>query len=430
MASAVAAWAGAESIIVQAVYSPKRQQLLTSDRILKVLFRLRFTQLLRRLGLRVPWSYEEIEHEWFGGLHLHWDQKDVERAFNLATRIRGLNWVLGEQRNTTGLPRLPGIGRRGGYSEFHRVYWFGSRMASLLGSTGAEDLINRVVTNDPDANEEATAIHLLRAGQLEIELEIAPGVKVGTRDRRPDFRIRKEQDRWVYVEVTKLHNSNASSRVHDLLSRIVDRMMAVERPFLLEIILNREPTPEEEETILNEAVGASNCSNEHRARVTDIASILVKSGDPRVVIPSLTPDDDRPRMAISRALIGPGRANRQVMARVPFADPRAEDILSHEAKQLPQKECGLVMVNVNSQPTAFESWSNRVPERFTPRQHTRVAGVILFMHATSLSDNGLIWLPHVKLIHNPHAAVPLPSWITETVTAIREETLRLTGRPD
>ncbi len=88
------------------------------------------------------------------------------------------------------------------------------------------------------------------------------------------------------------------------------------------------------------------------------------------------------------------------------------------------------MANVNLQPSAFESWGERIPERFRGGQHTRVAAVILFMHATTGSEHGLVWVPYVKVIPNPYAAVPLPTWITERVARIRENTRRLTGRPD
>jgi hypothetical protein len=113
-----------------------------------------------------------------------------------------------------------------------------------------------------------------------------------------------------------------------------------------------------------------------------------------------------------------GQPNRQVLARIPFQDQRAEDVLRSEAVQLPKNECGIVMVNVNQQPSAFESWSKRVPERFTAGQHTRVAAVILFMHSTTVNDNGLVWLPVIKLLLNPHAKIHLPSWIIDTVKNI------------
>src|SRR2546428_5776375 len=122
--------------------------------IVKVLFRLRLTALLRGFGIRLPWILEEIEQEWFGGLHLNWDRNDLQVAFDVATRIRGLRWVLGEQHDTTLFSPFPGIGRRGGYSEFLRVYWFGIRMASIAGATGADDLMRRIIAGDPDASEE------------------------------------------------------------------------------------------------------------------------------------------------------------------------------------------------------------------------------------------------------------------------------------
>lgn len=399
-------------------------------RIANWLFHARLSPLLRKLGLPVPWTFEEIQQEWFGGPHLHWDPEDVESAFNLATRVRGHKWVAGEIRNTIPFAAFPGIGRRGGYSEFLRVYWFGKRLASIVGAVGAEDLIARVVSDDAAAGEDATAIHLLRLKRPETKLEIAPDVKVGTSDRKPDFRIREGQGPWVYVEVTKLHSSTASIRVHELLDRLADQVMAVQRPFLIELLLNREPTASEEEELLTKARCACESTDECRVTLTDVGSILVKSGNPAVLVPSLIPDDARPRTALSKVIVGPAQPNRQILARVPFADQRAEDILRYEARQLPKGQCGLLMVNVNSQPSAFESWGERIPQRFSPEQHTRVAGVILFMHATSPTDRGLAWIPYVKLLANPHAAVPLPAWITDAVNEIRAGARRITARPD
>src|SRR2546430_15508928 len=106
------------------------------DFLARVLFRLRLSGLLRRLWARVPWTFEEIEREWFGSAHLPWDRADVEVAFNLATKLRGLAWVLGPERDMRPFAAFPDIGPRGGYSEFLRVYWFGKRMASIVGASG------------------------------------------------------------------------------------------------------------------------------------------------------------------------------------------------------------------------------------------------------------------------------------------------------
>jgi hypothetical protein len=378
----------------------------------------------------VPWTFEEIQRAWFGGVPLNWERAPVEAAFNQATRMRGYVWVVGPKRDLAPFAAFPGIGPHGGYQEFLRVYWFGKRMASIAGTIGSEELIRRVIDGNPDADEEATAIDLLRSKHPETELEVEPGVKVGTHDRKPDFRIRKHGEPWVYAEVTRLHSSAASIRVHQLLARLCQAVMCVQHPFVLEVLLNREPTDSEEQDILNDARKACVAPNELRIDVGDFASVLVKAGNASVVVPSIIPNDNRPRMALSQAVIGPGQPNRQIVLRIPFADERAEDILAREAKQLPRGQCGLLMVNVNSQPGAFESWGKRVPQRFTPGQHTRIAGVTLFMHATYLTEQGLMWLPFVKLITNPHAVIPLPGWIASTIDEIRHTTRQLTGRPD
>ncbi len=202
---------------------------------------------------------------------------------------------------------FPDIGPRGGYSEFLRVYWFGARMASIVNAPGADDLIARVIAGDVDGDEEATAIHLLRSRHPEADLEIEPGVKVGARERKPDFRVRGDAGPWVYVEVTRLHQSAASARVHALLARLVDQVMAVSRPFVLELLLNREPAEAEEETLVIEARRACEAADGHRIDIGDVGSVLVKSGNAAVIVPSLTPNDARPRMAISKAVVGPGQ---------------------------------------------------------------------------------------------------------------------------
>jgi len=132
-------------------------------------------------------------------------------------------------------------------------------------------------------------------------------------------------------------------------------------------------------------------------------------------------------MSAAKSIVGPDQPNRQIVVRAPFADERAEDVMTSEAKQLPKSNPGLIMVDVAKQPSAFESWSELVPQRFMPRLHTRVGGVLLFMFAMSPSADGILWLPYLKLIENPHAAKPLPHWIPEVINEKREGSRRARG---
>ena len=371
----------------------------------------------------MPWTFDEIESEWLGGEHLQLPPEDVVRAFDVAEQARGREWVL----STTSIRRG---GRLWGFAPFLRVYAFGKRMQAVAGAPGVDALLKRLLQDDAAAESELTAIYLLRSRRPETEFEVGPEVTVGDRHRRPDFRIRSGTGPWTYIEVTQLNRSVASVRTQDVLRRIAGSVISILQPFLLEIVFWRDPTEGEENELVRQACEACQAADGDRREIGDLASLMVKSGDPAVVTPSILPEDDGTRMSLAQSIVGPGQPNRQILVRAPFADQRAKDILIDEAKQLPKDESGLVMVDVTGQPTAFESWAELVPLRFTPAQHTRVSGVLLFMTATTVATQGMIWLPYLKLIPNPHACIPLPVWITEVVEETRAESRRLTGRPD
>lgn len=256
------------------------------------------------------WTFDEISRDWFGGTYLSdWDAADVERAFTLAEEVRGRDWVLGAECGLDGMV-LPGIGNRGGFSQFHRVYWFGTRMRAIVGVPGAASLRDRLVAGDAAAESELTAIHLLRSRHPDTEGEIAPAVTVGNRVRRPDFMIRQRNGVWAYVEVTQLARSGPSSRLHRLLERVAARLIAVPRPFLLEIVFWREPTEAEEDEVFVHAAAAAESADGRPRDIGGCATILVKAGEPATVVPSVLPGDTRPRMVLSSSIVGPGQPNR------------------------------------------------------------------------------------------------------------------------
>ncbi|MGO9591547.1 MAG: hypothetical protein ACLP3K_16075 [Candidatus Acidiferrales bacterium] len=371
----------------------------------------------------MPWTIDEIERDWLGGEHVQLPPDDVVRAFAFAEQSRGREWVL----STTS---IPGGGRQWGFASFLRVYAFGKRIQAVTGAPGADALLGRLLQNDAAAESELTAIYLLRSRRSDTVVEIGPEIAVGDRHRRPDFRIRNTVGPWTYVEATQLNRSVASARTQDVLRRIAGHVISIPQPFLLEVVFWRDPTEGEEDELVRRAFEACQAADGYRQDIGDLASLMVKSGDPAVIIPSILPKDDGTRMSFAQSIVGPDQPNRQIVVRAPFADQRAEDILTAEARQLPRDESGLVMVDVSRQPTAFESWAELVPRRFTPVQHTRVGGVLLFMTATTVTQQGLTWLPYMKLIPNPHARISLPAWIAEVVQEIRADSRRLTGRPD
>jgi hypothetical protein len=61
----------------------------------------------------------EINVQWFGG-EVTGLPDDAPEAFDVAERIRGLEWVLGRDFDFGGM-KLPGVGVRGGYNECLRM---------------------------------------------------------------------------------------------------------------------------------------------------------------------------------------------------------------------------------------------------------------------------------------------------------------------
>lgn len=356
----------------------------------------------------MAWTLEEARNHWLGGQNALPLPEDLIATITVAEQARGREWVLA--------------------SPLGQVYSFGKRlqtiehfMQAVTGAPGADELKTSVLEEVVGAESELEAAHLLRSRRAETEIEFGPSIVVGTRNRKPDFRIRQKAEAWTFVEVTQLNDSTASESTQAAIERIASQVVAIQQPFILEIIFWRDPLDGEEDDLVQRACVACRLAAGERHDVGDLASLIAKSGDTTVFIPSITPDDNKARMSIARSIGGPGEPNRQIMVRVPFADQRAESALTHEAKQLPKDQPGLVMVDVRRQMTAFESWSQLIPHRFTPSQHTRVGGVLMFANTTAVTQFGAKLVTLLRLIPNPHARFPLPAWINEVVTEVRAD---------
>jgi hypothetical protein len=123
------------------------------------------------------------------------------------------------------------------------------------------------------------------------------------------------------LEATQLNRSEVSERTSEVLRRISSQVMSILQPFILELIFWRDPSEGEENSLILQVRQACQAVDGTRHDIGDLASLLVKSGDAGVVIPSILPEDDRTRMSMSISTVGPGQP---IVARVPFADQRAE----------------------------------------------------------------------------------------------------------
>lgn len=369
----------------------------------------------------MPWTTDEIWKNWLGGSRVSLNIFEIVRAFNHVEEILGREWVdacrwhLGQMEQ--------------GAAVTLRVAMIGKELMSVAGAGGLADLVERLRAGDTAAASELTAAYLLTSGREDTtEIEFAPVVDVDGGPRVPDFRIRTESDPWTYVEVSRALDSDASEQARALLHRLSAGGLTIARSFALEVVLWRDPTPDDERRLIEHIAVLAQRDGVVREDVNGLASLFLNHSAPAEIIPQ--PADGQPRAAYAAVVGGGSQPQRQITVRLPFVDQRAETILTAEARQLPRGGPGLVIVDVRRQPTALDAWEPLVLRRFGPTQHTRVSGISMFMPSMITTDAGYTIRPLIKLITNPHASTALPSWIIAAIDEIRAENRRLMQRPD
>jgi hypothetical protein len=188
----------------------------------------------------MSWNYDEIAQEWLGGSVIAVPPEEVVAAFDRCEQAFGRDWI-SQSRGTIV-----------GASPTLHIVTMGQRLASLAGVGATEQLLEKLTRRESSAAAELHAIHLLRSTER-TSLELFPKAIVGGREREPDFRIRRDDDLWVYAEVTHTDISEAYERAHVVLDTLSAVIESITRPFDLEVFLRREPTDAE----VNEALPGS-----------------------------------------------------------------------------------------------------------------------------------------------------------------------------
>jgi hypothetical protein len=374
----------------------------------------------------MSWTFEEIEREWLAGSKIAVDPPDVVAAFDRCERALGREWI--ETAHKGGI--LGAIGPVTGSAPTLCVVSMGLNLASLDAVPDGQRLVDKLRSGDSSAHAELKAIHLLRRGNKTV-VELEPTIRYT--NRKCDFRIRRDGESWVWVEVTRPDTSDAQSRVEMILRSVCDSVVSVQKPFTLELFFRREPSDDEISNVL--AAASRVCSAEPvvtetmREEMPDGMGLLILNQHP---IGQVVVDDhgeaNIPRIGMARAIVGQGEPNRHVAVRMPYADQRAERFLTSEARQLPTDGLGLVMVDMAQAPGGFRSWEPAIRRRFQPAQHTRVGAVCLFSSGLVPTDRGETSLFETRLIVNQHAKRALPAWICTTIEAGGREFQVLTQR--
>jgi hypothetical protein len=354
----------------------------------------------------MTYTWQEIEQDWLGGSSgLAASPDEVVTAFNMVAGLFGREWVEAS-RTRNGVVS-------GGTSFVLRIVILARLLATLDGVPNATRLVDKVREGNPDARAELIAIYLLRSGNPDISVEVEPEVRVGARDRKPDFRSRLSDEPWAYVEVTNPNSSEAQEDVSRGLEKLTSLVYKCSGSFALEVFLTREPIASELDLIATEIMEGHRSAGQSEVELpSGLGTLFWNQQPPGAVVMDDHGQPYTPRLSRAAVVAG-AHEHRHIAVRWPFTDTRAETFIRHEARQLPTDAPGLIMIYVSGNVGAIKAWRTLIERRLQPNLHTRVSAVCLFQTGQVLTEEGEDWRIECKIIPNPHARFPLPSWIID-----------------
>jgi hypothetical protein len=354
----------------------------------------------------MPWTWDEINRDWLGGDCLAVSADQAMDGFNRTERVLGRDWIESRHRGVGAILTLP-------------VVIAGQVLGSLEGVLGADKLLERLrhPTEAASAWSEARAIHLLRTSRPEATVELYPAVKVGKSQKHPDFRVRHQEKDWTYAEVAQPDVSQEHDQVANMLQELTHIVREVKKSFALEVFLRRQPLAHEKKALARRIPEFCSLDQDRSEALPNHLGLLLlnKSTPGTIVVQSYAGEEECPRLGSSTVIGGGDEPHRHISVRIAYADSRAKRFLSNEAKQLPKDHPGLIMIDMTHAISGLSSWEPLLRRCLQPTQRTRVGGISLFFGAQMLTDKGLAWVVSKKLLVNPHACLPLASWIVEAL---------------
>lgn len=348
------------------------------------------------------WTIERIEREW-GPVATVLPEIFVN-SFDRVDKILGADWIEATRQALMGQIRTPG--------SVLAVVSMGGRLTVTDVLTGAGKLIARLQARDPTAEAELTAMYILHCRDRRAPIDYEPD---GPNGRKCDFRIRNNSSDWTYVEVTRPDVSEVRERLTATLNAAASVITEIKREFTFEIFFKREPVEDELAALLPRIKQVCESGQPLRQEIDDLATLVFRQGSSGVITPEVDTGPDVPKLAVAAVSFGPNQPKRQVIARIAYADGRADKFLTDKAAQLPKDYPGLIMVDASAEPTVFVSWGTMLARRFQPGIHTRVSGLCLFAPYHLTVKDSIIWAPAAKLHINPNARIALPKWIRQAL---------------
>ena len=338
-------------------------------------------------------SRSEIEERWLGHLLPENEAESILQSFNRVEEILGRAWLEAAKR--------PGVR---GPSLLLSMYCLGDQLSVLARATGAEKLVQRLQAREPAALSELHSIALCADGN-DIEIEIEPLALVGGSGKVPDFRFRRASEDWVWVEVTEPSFSESQKIAQTVAESLGDLFTDIPERVEVQSRFRSEPSEADLTTVRTVAGHAG------MDQTIDRPNFIIHT---RAATPFFTPigNDEHGRPISARLLFRVNGESRAVLSvRVPYTDLRGQQVIDAEARQLPKEGPGLICIA-----TRYAGyWRSLIERSFSPRIRRRISGVLLFDTGLLPCDHGIELQTAGRLLRNPHARVPLPSWLADSL---------------
>lgn len=357
----------------------------------------------------MPWTFQQIAETWLGApaAAIGFTEDELVATFDAVERLFGRAW-LDDRRARGSWGAMPTLG----------IARLGAWLIRFERAPGFATVLEKLRAGDGSAYAEIHAADLLC--RAETEIEFGPRVQVGTRERRPDFRVREGDPAWTYVEVSHPSRSTAAVALQRVLQLVSGLVRDQDGSFALEVSFVREPDDTELD-LLTEAIPAFiRAGGETRRELPGLARLALNASAPGIVVAGGgdDPEDRRERLGAAAAVVTPS-GTKHISVRIPHTDLRAETFLNAEAQQVPTDAPGLVMLDLGN---AIGTWSvsgELIERRLQPAQHTRIGAVCMYFTGTLMNDAGVV--THDTTAHtvfNRYARLALPEWLRARLEAL------------
>ena len=334
------------------------------------------------------WHWEDIDRDYLLGQPILVSKEKVVDAFNLVDELLGKKWINRNFTNKVGpLPTLS-------------VVVMGEMLKIIKSCKGANNLIDKLKNDDRSAKSEIESIFIVSPSEIDVEIE--PEVSIRNTKRMPDFRIKKNNQDWVYVEVTSPNTSERNVLIQVIMNQITCNIETLQESTSVDILLDRDPSAEEIEQIIDKIKTLSRNNKPNEYSLSDLGRVEINMSQPGQIVTKNYGEIKRSRLGMATTIVENG-IPKHISVRIPFLDDRADSFITSEAKQLPKNEIGLIMIDMNQAVAGFKEWEELILRRFQPEQHTRVSGVCMFRSAYEAINNHIDWKLETYLIENKYA---------------------------